>query len=56
VADWSKFLLGIRTALRVRVLEERYADFGPVAFVADLRADVQLSQPAAFNVITGIRP
>ena len=56
VADWSKLLLGVRTQLRLRVLEERFADNGQVAFLADWRGDVQLAQPAAFNVITGVRP
>ncbi len=54
--DWSHLWLGMRTELQLGTLVERYADAGQVAFLIWLRADVQLSQPAAFNVITGIRP
>ncbi|ETA93348.1 hypothetical protein O982_22325 [Mycobacterium avium 10-5581] len=35
--------------------QERYADFGQYGFIGHLRADVQLLQPAAFAVDTGIR-
>ncbi len=49
-------LLGIRTGLTIKFLGERFADFGQVAFLAHLRGDVQLTQPAAFNVVAGIRP
>jgi HK97 family phage major capsid protein len=56
VGDWRQLLLGVRTSFNIRFLPERYADTGEVAFLANLRADVQLAQPAAFNVITGVRP
>jgi HK97 family phage major capsid protein len=56
VGDWRQLLLGVRTSFNIRFLQERYADTGEVAFLANLRADVQLAQPAAFNVITGVRP
>lgn len=54
--DWSHLWLGMRTELILGTLVERYAEFGQIAFLVWLRADVQLSQPAAFNVITGVRP
>jgi HK97 family phage major capsid protein len=56
IGDWSRLWLGLRTSLILTPLTERYADFGQVGFVAWLRADVQLSHPAAFAVITGVRP
>jgi HK97 family phage major capsid protein len=54
VAAWSTVLIGTRVPLRIRVLEERYADTGQVAFLADLRGDVAVAQPAAIQVLTGI--
>lgn len=54
--DWSHLWLGMRTELILGTLVERYADVGQIAFLVWLRADVQLSQPAAFNVIAGVRP
>jgi HK97 family phage major capsid protein len=55
-ADWSNLLVGIRTDFRLRFLGERYlADNLQYAFLAYLRADVQLAQPTAFVVDTGVR-
>jgi HK97 family phage major capsid protein len=55
-ADWSNLLIGIRTDFNLRFLGERYlADNLQYAFLAYLRADVQLAQPAAFVVDTGVR-
>jgi HK97 family phage major capsid protein len=55
-ADWSNLLIGIRTDFTLRFLGERYlADNLQYAFLAYLRADVQLVQPTAFAVDTGVR-
>ena len=55
-ADWSNLLVGIRTAFSLRFLGERFlADNLQYAFLAYLRADVQLAQPSAFVVDTGMR-
>ncbi|MEA2551804.1 MAG: hypothetical protein QOE25_1573 [Actinomycetota bacterium] len=54
-ADWSQLLIGIRTNLTIRFLSERYIDDGEYAFLAYLRGDVQLAQPAAFVVDVGVR-
>jgi HK97 family phage major capsid protein len=54
--DWSNLLVGMRTDFRLRFLGERYlADNLQYAFLAYLRADVQLAQPSAFVVDTGVR-
>jgi HK97 family phage major capsid protein len=55
---WDELVIGMRPTigLRVKVLEERYADTLQVGLLAWLRADVQLLHPAAFAVSTGIRP
>ena len=55
-ADWSNLLVGIRTDFNLRFLGERFlADNLQHAFLACLRADVQLAQPSAFVADTGVR-
>jgi hypothetical protein len=55
-ADWSNLLIGMRTDFRLWFLGERYlAGTLSYAFLAYLRADVQLAQPTAFVVDTGVR-
>jgi HK97 family phage major capsid protein len=55
-ADWSNLMVGIRTDFNLRFLGERYlADSLTYAFLAYLRADIQLAQPTAFVVDTGVR-
>lgn len=55
-ADWSQLMVGIRTDFNMRFLGERYlADNLQYAFLTYLRADIQLAQPAAFVVDTGVR-
>jgi HK97 family phage major capsid protein len=54
--DWSNLLVGIRTDFQLLFLRERFvADNLQYAFLAYLRADVQLAQPTAFVVDTGVR-
>jgi HK97 family phage major capsid protein len=55
-ADWSNLMIGIRTDFNLRFLGERYlADSLTYAFLAYLRADVQVAQPTAFVVDSGVR-
>jgi HK97 family phage major capsid protein len=55
-ADWSQLMVGIRTDFTLRFLGERFlADTLSYSFVAYLRADVQVAQPTAFAVDTGVR-
>jgi HK97 family phage major capsid protein len=55
-AQWDQLMVGIRTDLRIEFLRERFlSDNLQYAFLAYLRADVQLAQPTAFVVDTGIR-
>jgi HK97 family phage major capsid protein len=55
-AQWDQLLVGVRTDFNLRFLGERYlADSLTYAFLAYLRADVQLAQPSAFVVDTGVR-
>jgi HK97 family phage major capsid protein len=55
-AQWNQLMIGLRTDFQLRFLPERFlADNLQYAFVAYLRADVQLSQPLALVVDTGVR-
>jgi len=48
VGDFRQLMIGIRSGLRIELLTERFADNHQFAFIAHLRADVQLAHPAAF--------
>ena len=55
-AQWDQLLIGVRTQLNVQFLRERFlVDNLQYAFLAYMRCDVQLAQPAAFVVDTGVR-
>jgi HK97 family phage major capsid protein len=55
-AQWDQLMIGIRTDFSLVFLRERFlADNMQYAFLAYLRADVQLAQPSAFVVDTGVR-
>jgi HK97 family phage major capsid protein len=55
-AQWDQLMVGIRTDFTLRFLGERFlADSLSYSFVAYLRADIQLAQPSAFVVDTGVR-
>jgi HK97 family phage major capsid protein len=54
--DFAQVMIGLRTALQVSVLDQRYAELGQVGMIAWLRADVQVARPAAIGRIVGIIP
>lgn len=54
--DWQHLLLGMRTGLQIRLLDQRYIDNGQFGLFAYMRGDVQLARAGAFNVTEGIRP
>jgi HK97 family phage major capsid protein len=54
--DFAECMIGLRTDLQVTVLDQRYAELGQVGMVAWLRADVQLTRPAALGRIIGVIP
>jgi HK97 family phage major capsid protein len=56
MGDFTQLIFGVRSELRITVLNERYADNLQVGFLCHLRADVQLAQPKAFVTVTGIKP
>lgn len=54
VGDFSRLMIGIRQSLRLEVVRGPYLDRLQVAFIAYMRADIQLAQPAAFCRIVGV--
>lgn len=53
---FPNMMFGIRMALEIRALDQTFAGSGQIAFLAMMRADVQLAQPASFGRLVGIRP
>lgn len=55
LGDFTQLMFGIRTRLRIRILEQRFiGDTLEYGFLADLRADVQLRHPQSFCEIVGV--
>lgn len=54
--QWDQLYVGVRTNLTISRLVERYADTGQVGFVAWFRGDIVPARPAAFDIVTGVRP
>jgi HK97 family phage major capsid protein len=54
--DFGQLLLGVRTALTVTVLQERYmVESGSIGLVGWYRGDVAVARAKAFDVIRGVR-
>ena len=49
--NWQHLLIGVREQVNVRMLTERFADTGEVAFVAHTRVDIAVEHPGAFAVL-----
>lgn len=56
VGEWPLLVFGVRLNLEIRVLKDRYADYGQVGFTGFFRGDVEVIRPAAFEKLTGIVP
>lgn len=56
VGDFSNLFLMMRENVSVQVLNELYAGTGEIGFACHVRADVMCTYPAAFAVVTGVRP
>lgn len=54
VGDFADLWIGMRMGLSIKLLTERYADYGQVAIMAMMRCDVQLAHPASFCRIAGV--
>jgi HK97 family phage major capsid protein len=55
VGDFSKLYFAMRESVSIQLLNELYAGTGEIGFACHVRADVVLTYPAAFAVVTGVR-
>jgi HK97 family phage major capsid protein len=55
--DFSQLLVGVRTALTITVLKERYmVEEGSFGLVGWYRGDIAVARPKAFDIVRGVRP
>lgn len=52
--DFREVAVGMRTAMKIIPLREKYADTGQVGWIGWLRFDVQVLRSAAFRVLTNV--
>jgi HK97 family phage major capsid protein len=55
LGNFAHMMIGVRKELHIMKFDGPFIANDQIAFVARLRADVQLSQPAAFNRVRGVR-
>ena len=55
VGDFTKLVFGIRSGMRIEILNQTYAENYQVAFLAHVRVDTQLLSPKNFCKIIGVR-
>jgi HK97 family phage major capsid protein len=55
VGSFEYMNFAMRESVSIQMLRELYAETGMLAFACHLRADVVLTYPAAFALVTGIR-
>ena len=56
VGDFTQFAYYLREGVSVQIARELYAGTGEIGFICHMRLDVAALYPAAFAVITGVRP
>lgn len=56
LGDFSRFMIGMRTSVQLKRLEERYAEFDQVGFYARVRVDCDVTNPSHFCKVIGIKP
>lgn len=55
LGDWSKLVYAMRERMSIQMLNEVFATSGQVGFLCHVRADIALTYPKAFAVVTGVR-
>lgn len=55
LGDFSKMYFLMRENLSIQLLRESFATTGELAFLCHVRADVVITHPKAFAVVTGVR-
>lgn len=56
LGEFSKLLFAMRERLSIQRLDQAFATSGQVAFLCHVRADVLVTYPKAFALVTGVRP
>ena len=56
VGDFTRMFFAMRESVSIQLLQELYAGTGEIGFACHVRADVVVTYPAAFAVVTGVRP
>lgn len=56
VGDFTNLYFMMRESVSVQVLQELYANTGEIGFACHMRADVVVTYPSAFALVTGVRP
>lgn len=56
VGDFSKLAFFFRERISIQTLVEAHATTGEIGFVGHVRADLGVLYPAAFAIVTGVRP
>lgn len=56
VGDFTRMAFMMRENMSIQPLNEKYADNGQIGFACHVRADVSVFYPAAFAIVTGVRP
>lgn len=54
--DFSDLYIGVRSAVHIQLLKERFADYVQTGFLVTGRFDVQVARPASFCKLVGIIP
>lgn len=54
VGDFSQLYVGIRTDFRIKTIDQRWADTNQTGFLAQMRLDIAVAQPLAFQIDTGL--
>lgn len=55
IGDFTKLAFMMREQVSIQVAKEAFATTGEIGFVCHVRADVVLTHPACFAVVTGVR-
>ena len=56
LGDFKNLYFMMREAVSIQVLKELYAGTGEIGFACHMRADVVVTYPTAFALVTGVRP
>ncbi|OZF46378.1 phage major capsid protein [Rhodococcus sp. 14-2470-1b] len=54
VGDWSQLYIGVRKSFTIKTIDQRWADQNSTGFLAQMRIDIGVAQPLAFEIHTGI--